>query len=214
MIDRQVLPLELNETYSSEGFRIGVNQNLFSTLSAPDNLWLHGDPAVGKTHAMHVLVKELDHSILVTDAEFELNGLETFSTVVLDGIDQWVGSAGREREIFGLYERLARVQHRLVITSRSNVERLAFVLPDLRSRFSTFTRYHLLPLPRIEQLAFLQDLVKKSGATLSAEVARYLLRHLTRSQSGLVQAVNRLIKESIFRNRTISIPLVKEVFNL
>lgn len=214
LIDRQVLPLEPNETYAREGFRIGVNQNLFSTLFSPDHLWVHGDPAVGKTHAMHILVTELDHAILVTDPAYELNGLETFSTVLIDGIDQWIGNPEREKEIFGLYERLVRTPHRLVLTSRSKLESIAFVLPDLKSRFSTFTRCHLLPVPPVEQLVFLQDLVKKSGATLSTEVARYLLRHLTRSQSGLVQAVSRLNKESIFRNRTISIPLVKEVFSL
>ncbi len=214
MIDRLVLPLEPNETYTREGFRIGVNHNLFSLLSAPDHVWLHGDQAVGKTHAMHILVAELDQSVLVTDADYELNGLEVFSTVVLDGIDQWIGNAQKELEIFGLYERLVRAQHRLVLTSRSKLESLDFVLPDLKSRFSMFSSYHMLPLPPEEQLGFLQDLVKKKGATLNGEVGRYLLRHLTRSQSGLVQAVGRLNEESIFRNRTISIPLVKEVFSL
>lgn len=214
MIDSLVLRLEPNETYTREGFRLGVNQNLFSVLLSPDHLWVHGDSAVGKTHAMHILVSELDSAILVTDDEYELTGLEAFSTVVLDGIDQWIGSAEKERQIFGLYERLVRAKHRLVITSGSELERLEFVLPDLRSRFSMFTSYHMLPLPPSEQLAFLQDLVKKKGATLSTEVGRYLLRHVTRSQFGLVQAVSRLNEESIFRNRTISIPLVKEVFSL
>ncbi|MCY3541089.1 MAG: DnaA/Hda family protein [Gammaproteobacteria bacterium] len=209
-----VLPLEPNETYTRECFRIGVNQNLFSTLFSPDHLWVHGDSAVGKTHAMHVLVTELDSAILVTDDEYELTGLEAFFTVVLDGVDQWIGNEEKERQIFGLYERLVRAKHRLVITSGSEMERLEFVLPDLRSRFSMFTSYHMLPLPPSEQLAFLQDLVKKKGATLSTEVGRYLLRHVTRSQIGLVQAVSRLNEESIFRNRTISIPLVKEVFSL
>ena len=169
---------------------------------------------MGKTHAMHVLVTELDSAILVTDDEYELTGLEAFFTVVLDGVDQWIGNEEKERQIFGLYERLVRAKHRLVITSGSEMERLEFVLPDLRSRFSMFTSYHMLPLPPSEQLAFLQDLVKKKGATLSTEVGRYLLRHVTRSQIGLVQAVSRLNEESIFRNRTISIPLVKEVFSL
>lgn len=214
MIDRQVLPLEPSDTYTRESFRIGVNKNLFSTLFVRDNLWLHGDPAVGKTHSMHVLITQLDDSILVSDPDYDLNGLEIFSTVVIDGIDQWIGSTEGERVIFGLYERLVRTQHRLELTSRSKLEKLAFVLSDLQSRFSMFTRYHLLPLPPAEQVSFLQDLVEKNGASLSTEVARYLLRHLTRSQSGLVQAVNRLNEESIFRNRTISIPLVKEVFSL
>ena len=169
---------------------------------------------MGKTHAMHILVSELDSAILVTDDEYELTGLEAFSTVVLDGIGQWIGSAEKELQIFGLYERLVRAKHRLVITSGWKLERLEFVLPDLKSRFNMFSCYHMLPLPPEEQLGFLQDLVKKKGATLSTEVGRYLLRHVTRSQFGLVQAVSRLNEESIFRNRTISIPLVKEVFSL
>ncbi|MYD46081.1 MAG: hypothetical protein F4W92_06995 [Gammaproteobacteria bacterium] len=214
MIDCQVLPLEPSESYTREGFRIGVNQNIFSTLFASDHLWLHGDAAVGKTHAMHILVSAIDHAILITDVDYELNGSEAFSTVVLDGVDQWIGSAANEREIFGLYERLVRAERRLVLTSRYKAEHLDFVLPDLKSRCSMFTRFHLLPLPHAEQLALLQDLVKKSGATLHTEVAHYLLRYLTRSQSELVQAVSRLNKESIFRNRKISIPLVKEVFKL
>ena len=214
MIDSLVLPLEPNETYTREGFRLGVNKNLFSALFSPDHLWIHGDPAVGKTHAMHILVSELDSAILVSDDEYELTGLEAFSTVVLDGIDRWIGGAEKERQIFGLYESLVRANRRLVITSELRLENLDFVLPDLKSRFSMFTRYHMSPLPTSEQLGFLQDLVKKKGATLSAEVGGYLLRHLTRSQSGLVQAVGRLNEESILRNRTISIPLVKEVFSL
>ena len=214
MINRLVLRLEPSETYTREGFRIGVNQNLFSTLFSTDHLWVHGDPAVGKTHAMHILVTAVDDAILVADADYELTGLDAFSTVVLDGIDQWMDNAENERQIFGLYERLVRANRRLVITSEVRLENLDFVLPDLKSRFSMFTRYHMMPLPPEEQLGFLQDLVKRNGATLNAEVGRYLLRHLTRSQSGLVQVVGRLNEESIFRNRTISIPFVKEVFSL
>ena len=65
-------------------------------LYGEDNLWLYGAPAVGKTHAMHILVSELERAILVTDAEYDLIGLESFATVVLDGIEQWV--ARRERK--------------------------------------------------------------------------------------------------------------------
>ena len=214
MSDRLVLPLEPNETYTRDSFRIGVNHSLFPTLRSSDNLWLYGDPAVGKTHAMHVLVSELTHGVLVSDPDYELNGLEAFETVVLDGIEQWIGDNEQEKSLFGLYENLMRAQHRIVLTSRSNLETLEFRLPDLKSRFGMLNRYHMLPIPSAEQLDFLQDLVARHGTTLSTEVARFVLRHLTRSQASLVLAVARLNEESVFRNRTISVRLVKEVFGL
>lgn len=214
MISRLVLPFEAHETYTRENFRIGVNHDLFSTLHTRDHLWLYGDSAVGKTHAVHVLVAELEHSILVADSDYELIGLEAFGTVVLDRIEQWIGDEQKEKSVFGLFEQLVREQHRLILTSRFNLEALDFVLPDLKSRASMFNRYHMVPLPPTEQPVFLQDLVARTGARLSIEVARFLLRHLTRSQAGLVKAVTRLNQESISRNRSISIPLVKKVFGL
>lgn len=214
MNERLVLPLEPTETYTRKDFRIGVNESLFSTLYAHDDLWLYGDPAVGKTHAVHILVADLDLAILVTDSHYELNGLETFDTVVLDGVEQWIGAEETEKSIFGLYEDLARANHRLVLTSRSKLESLDFLMPDLKSRFSMFNRFHMLPVPPNEQVGFVKDLVKRFGTTISTEVVHFLLRHLTRSQPGLVHAVNRLNNESVFRNRVISIPLVKEVFGL
>ena len=213
MSDRLVLPFEPKETYTRESFRIGVNYSLFPTLHKHDNLWLYGDPAVGKTHATHIMVSELTQAVLVSDPDYELNGLEAFSTVVLDGVT-WIGDEEKEKSIFGLYENLARTQHRLVLTARSNLETFAFRLSDLKSRFGMFNRFHMLPLPPAERLDFLQDLVKRRGTTLSTEVARFVLRHLTRSQAGLVQAVERLNEESVFRNRTISVRLVKDVFGL
>ncbi|MXZ43883.1 MAG: hypothetical protein F4Z01_02735 [Gammaproteobacteria bacterium] len=214
MSERLVLPLEPKDTYTREDFRIGVNKNLFGTLRVHDHLWLFGAPAVGKTHAMHILVAELDLAILVTDSDYELNGLESFDTVVLDGVEQWIGAEETEKSLFGLYENLVRANHRLVLTSRSNLESLDFLMPDLKSRFSMFNRVHLLPVPPHEQVGFVNDLVKRFGTTINTEVAHFLLRHLTRSQAGLVHAVNRLNNESVFRNRVITIPLVKEVFGL
>ena len=209
-----VLPFEPKETYTRESFRIGVNQGLFPVLCGPDNLWLYGDPAVGKTHAMHILVTELECAVLVTDSDYELLGLEAFTTVVLDGIEQWLGDTEKEKSVFGLHEQLLRSQHRLILTSRSNFAALDFELPDLRSRVSLFSRYHMLPLPPTEQPGFIQDLGAGYGVTVSAEVVRFLLRHLTRSQEGLVEAMARLNQESIVRKRTISVQLVKEVFEV
>ena len=214
MITQLTLPLEAHGIFTRENFHIGVNQELFTNLFGPDNLWLYGDSAVGKTHAAHILVAELEHAILVSDAEYELNGLEAFGIVVLDRIEQWIGNESKEKSVFGLYEQLMREQHRLILISRSNVEALSFVLPDLKSRVSMFSRYRMLPLPSTKQLIFLQDLVARTGARLSVEVARFVLRHLTRSQAELVRVMTRLNQESIARNRHISVPLIKELFGL
>ena len=183
-------------------------------LYGEDNLWLYGAPAVGKTHATHILVSELERAILVTDAEYDLIGLESFATVVLDGIEQWVGDVEKEKTIFALYEQLLHAQNRLVVTSRSNLEELDFALLDLRSRMSMFSRFQMLPLPFSEQPDFLRVIATKYGLTLSKEVAQFLLRHLTRSQAGLVRAMARLNTESIVRKRPISVPFVKEVFGI
>lgn len=214
MNNRLVLPLEPTDTYTRESFRIGVNKKLFPTLFNHDNLWLHGAPSVGKTHAVHILAAENDSTVLVSDSDYELNGLEEFSTVVIDGSDQWIGDLEKEKSLLGLYENLAGANRRLVLTARSDFESMDFKLLDLNSRIGMFSRFHILPIPSIEQLDFLQELVERLGTTLSDEVARFLLRHLTRSQTGLVNAVNRLNQESIYRNRTISIPMVKELFGL
>lgn len=214
MITQLTLPLEAHGIFTLENFDVGVNEDLFPHLFGSDNLWLYGDSAVGKTHAVHILVAELEHAVLVSDSDYELIGLEAFGTVVLDRIEQWIGNENKEKSVFGLYEQLMRARHRLILISRSNVEALSFALPDLKSRVSMFSRYLMLPLPSSKQLIFLQGLVARTGASLSVEVAKFILRHLTRSQAGLVSAIARLNQESIARNRHISVPLVKEVFGL
>ncbi len=210
-----ILSLQPRDLYPRSRFREGVNDGLFDVLESNRNLWLFGEPGVGKTHLVHILVSEVEQSIIVVDPSYELSGLAQFNLVIIDDIESWLGDLQQERSIFGLFEELRLAENRLVVTAKQSVEHTDFALPDLKSRMCALYRYRVLPVPDDQKIVFLQELVEHRGFSLTTEVSNFLVRHVPRTQTELIRIVDKLDQASLIREKKeITIPFVKKIFNI
>ncbi len=213
-LKESTLQLRPKEQFTLARFRVGLNQQVIDRLSSCENLWLFGPPSIGKTHLAHALVRSSENSILVDDPSYNLIGLEQFSLVVFDDIEQWIGERSVEVQLVGLYEQLVVSNSRIVVTSRIGVNETEFALADLESRMRLFSRYELQPLPSEERIELFCDLAADRGIEVSRVVIDYLQTRIGRSQDDLLHALEVLDDESIIKQRRITIPFIKQALQL
>lgn len=213
-LKESTLQLRPKEQFTYESFRIGLNDQVISLLSSAQNLWLFGPASIGKTHLAHALVSSSKNAILVDDPTYNLNGLDRFSLIVFDAIEQWIGERGVEAQIVGLYEQLGGSNGRIVVTSRIGVNETEFAVADLESRMRLFSRYELQPLPSEERIELFCDLASDRGIEISREIVEYLRTRIGRSQGDLLRALEILDDESIVKQRRITIPFIKQALQL
>jgi DnaA family protein len=81
---------------------------------------------------------------------------------------------------------------------------------DLRTRLAWGLVYHLKPLSDPEKKRYLQGEAARRGLELSDEVAGYLLTRLPRDLGSLHHMLEVLDRYSLARQRTLTLPLVRE----
>lgn len=208
------LELRPREQFTLARYRIGLNESLRDTLDSTHNLWLFGPPSVGKTHLANALVARSKNGILVDDPNYALLGLESFSLVVFDDVEQWIGNRSFESQLVGLYERLGATDGRIVVTSRRWINEIDFALKDLESRMRLFTRYELRPLPGDERIQLFIDIAADRGIEITKDVSEYLQKRIGRSQDNLLATLDLLDHESIIEQRRITVPFIKKALKL
>ncbi|MCY4144008.1 MAG: DnaA/Hda family protein [Gammaproteobacteria bacterium] len=208
------LRLRPHEKQTFESFRIGLNDSLLDRLRSSNNVWLHGSRSVGKSHVVNALVNESTNAILVSEPSYDLSGLEQFSLVVFDDIEQWLGEKERELQFLGLYERLRSTTGRVVATASKQAARHEFALRDLESRMRAFHEVHLLALPEEQRIGLLGDMAADRGIEISQEVANFLLVRIGRSQHELLDTLEKLDDASAIDQRRLTIPFVKRALQL
>lgn len=208
------LRLRPHQRQTFESFRIGLNDALLDRLRSSNNIWLHGSRSVGKSHVVSALVNESTNSILTSEPSYDLSGLEQFSLVVFDDIEQWLGDKEREMQILGLYERLWSTNGRVVATASKHAASQEFALRDLESRMRTFDEVHLLALPEQLRVGLLRDMAADRGIELAQEVADFLLVRVGRSQHELLDILEKLDDASAIDQRRLTIPFVKRALQL
>ncbi len=213
-MNQVTLRLRPHQRQTFESFRIGLNDALLDRLRSSNNIWLHGSRSVGKSHVVNALVNESTNSILTSEPSYDLSGLEQFSLVVFDDIEQWLGDKEREEQILGLYERLRSTNGRVVATASKQAASQEFALRDLESRMRTFDEIHLQALPEQQRIELLRELAADRGIELAQEVADFLLVRIGRSQHELLDTLERLDDASAIDQRRLTIPFVKRALQL
>lgn len=208
------LGLRPREQFTIAQYRFGINDNLLNILDSADNLWLFGSPSVGKTHLANAVVAGSKNGILVDNPSYELIGLERFSLIVFDNVEQWIGTRSLESQLVGLYEQLGANGGRMVVTSRRWVNEIDFVLADLESRMRLFSRYELQPLPVDERIRLFCDIAADRGIEITKEVSDFLEKRIGRSQDNLLATLDLLDHESIVEQRRITVPFIKKALEL
>ncbi len=206
-----------------EHFVVGANSAPVERLRTPatrfECLWLFGSSGVGKTHLLQATCHAVaDAAYLparrIPADEASLKRYARFRATLVDDVEAWLGHAASERELYGLYNELARAEARLVFTASRSPRECDFALPDLASRLCAAECYEVARLSDEDKLPLLVNAAQDRGLRLSEDVVRFLLTRVSRDQKSLLDTLNRLDHASLTRKRGLTVPFVKEVLGL
>jgi DnaA family protein len=131
----------------------------------------------------------------------------------MDDLERVLGRRRWEEALFHAFNRLRDAGRRLVVAADVAPRQLEAILPDLASRLSWGTTYHLRSLDDTHCLAALQLRARARGLHLSDEVARYILHRGPRSMDALFDTLEVLDRASMSAQRKLTIPFVKQALS-
>ena len=210
-----------------DSFRAGANGELVRQIqtsaagTGEPYLFFWGAAATGKTHLLQAATRLASDSgrraaylplgqrgVL---APAMLEGLEQLDLVCLDDLQAVAGDADWEEPLFHLFNRLRSQGCNLQVSADQPLAGLPVDLPDLRSRLAWGPCYQVHPLDDGESLQLLIDRAGRLGMELSPEAARYILYRCRRDAGHLMEAVQRLDRLTLERQRRPSIQLIRDL---
>ncbi|MFM2482304.1 DnaA inactivator Hda [Celerinatantimonas sp. YJH-8] len=226
------LPVHLPDDETFASFYAGENMQLLAALRnlALDQgeriVYIWGAPDSGRSHLLHACCAEMNSSDAATaylpldmHAMMHpgyLDGLESMALVCLDNIDAVAGDKDWETSIFNFYNRRKELSDatRLIVTANAPAHQLSWALPDLASRLSWGITYRLIELDDAQKLSALQLRAELRGLKMPLEVARFLIKRISRDMPTLLNALDQLDRASITEQRKLTVPFVKETLGL
>ncbi len=229
-MDAKQLPLavRLRDTSVFASYFPGRNRSVVEALIAlsarrsgandgPTCVWVHGTPAVGKTHLLQAMCARVQNAAYLPLREVAqlsggiLSGYGQFPLVCLDDAEAVAANSDWERALFRLHQELDEQNARLVMSGSAPPAALPFKLADLASRLNGGVVLTLQPLDEQEQLAALQLRAQLRGCELPEETAQFLLRRLPRNMTALCAFLDELDEASLAAQRRLTVPFVKAV---
>ncbi|MBD3895140.1 DnaA regulatory inactivator Hda [Halomonas sp. ML-15] len=220
------LGVGLRDDATFANFEPTGNTSLVETLRAqcqPDGepfLFVWGAPGVGRSHllqaACHAASDRDKRALYLPLAELGhfpphmLEDAERLDLVAIDDLDRVLGRKRWEEALFHAFNRLRDAGKRLVIAAPAAPRQLEVALPDLASRLTWGTTFHVHPLDDEGRLAALKLRAKVRGMLLPDEVARYMLHRGPRRLGDMCDALDTLDRASLSAQRKLTIPFVKQ----
>jgi len=207
-----ILDILPNEPPRLDNFVAGGNSETLTGLAAwlsPDNrepsLLLWGETGAGKTHllrasAAHYSDAADDPDLVRIDASALLHAV--------DNVDA-LSDAG-QIALFNLFNRLRAAGGRLLTGAHQPPRQLA-LREDLRTRLGSGLIYRLHGLSDGEQIAALAAQAQVRGLRLPPGALDYLLARAPRDMRSLMALLTALDRYSLEHQRTITLPLLREV---
>ncbi len=186
--------------------------------------FIWGPSGVGKSHLLQAACQQA-HDVqlgsiylcaeqLVQLEPEALEQLEQYPLVALDNIEVLAGDTRWEEALFHLYNRIMLFEHALVISSEQSPQSLDITLPDLKSRLKAGETYHLKLLDDTQKITYLHAAARQRGFSLGKDVAEFILQRAARDVHSLTWIIDQLDQISLSEHRQVTIPLVKQTFDL
>lgn len=149
-------------------------------------------------------------------SDFDVDALTALSShdlVVVDEVERCAGRHEAEVAVFDLYNRCRDQGRTLLMASRDAPLHLPLRLPDLLSRLNSASLHVLKPLPETARRRLVQQRARARGFELDEAVIDFLFRRYRRDLPALLDLVERIDRESLARQRRVTVPLVKAVLD-
>ncbi|MEM7650866.1 MAG: DnaA/Hda family protein [Pseudomonadota bacterium] len=216
------LDLSMRPTLGRDDFHIGPsNQDAITWIDRwPDwpapLLIISGPAASGKSHIAAVWQEKseavsINPETLLTQTAEEIAGQG--ASLVLDGLDLWIGDREAETTLFHLYNIFKEEQRSFLVTSRMNPAQSDFVIADLASRFRAAPVATIKPPDDMLLGSVLIKLFSDRQLSIGNEVLSYILPRMERSFVAAKDIVANADKLAYSQKRKISIPLMRRVLS-
>jgi len=194
-------------------------------------LFLYGATGLGKTHLLHAIGNEIlaykyDIKIIFMNSErfvqdmvkaLKNNSIEKFKlyyrsvdALLIDDIQFFAYKERSQEEFFHTFNALLEGNQQIILTSDRYPKEINGVEERLKSRFSWGLTVAIDP-PEIEtRIAILIKKADENNIILSNEVAFFIAKHLCSNVRELEGALNRVIVNSRFTHRAITVDFVRE----
>lgn len=139
-----------------------------------------------------------------------LAGVEQLDLLCLDDLDAVLGADAWEEALFHAYNRMSLSGSAMLVAAGA-IATLSCRLPDLRSRLHSFSVYHLQGLKDEQKMQALRFRAESLGLHLSQDVVEYLYHRAPRNLGDLFACLDRLDRESLRQQRSLTKPFVKQI---
>jgi DnaA family protein len=224
-----ILPFPINQRCVFGNFQAGGNSELLARLCELPNergfvgLWLWGNTGAGVSHLLQASCQQdaererpvayLPLARLGRDAEI-LEGMDGCDLVAIDDVQTWAGDPALEAALVGLYQSLLARQRHLLVGANAPAAQSAFHLADLASRLGGLAAYQVRSLNDDGKARLLKSLAAERGLALTDGVVNFWLARSDRSVERLLEQFEELDRAAMSAQRTVTIPLLKEVLDL
>lgn len=180
-------------------------------------LILQGPPASGKSHLAAVW-REKTKAAVISPVDLEIKSAEEIfalgDTLLLDGLDLWLGDRMVETTLFHLYNMLKENGKTMLMTMRMAPSHADFAIADLASRFRAAPCVSIHAPDDMLLASVIIKLFSDRQLTVNNDVLSYLLPRMERSFSAARDIVEQADHMALAEKRGISIPLLRKVLSV
>jgi DnaA family protein len=193
-------------------FVVGANHELVQALRAARGpvFYLWGPSGCGKTHLLRAMAAE--HAPaggfgMASPLPWAFDA--RWSLLVMDDCDQLDGA--RQQAAFALFVDAAT--HAVPVVAAGRVPPVDMALrDDLRTRLGWGPVFGVQPLGEHEARTALKREADRRGIALGDEVIDYLLTRFARDLKHLMALLDRIDDYALERQRTVTVPLLRQMF--
>ncbi|WP_196138295.1 DnaA regulatory inactivator Hda [Aliikangiella sp. G2MR2-5] len=226
---RQIpLKVQLDDNATFDNFFIGSNRQLLSRMKSAaqtrnEFIYIWGSIESGKTHLAQALCSEFNKAGLSSaylplgDSNLTseiLQGMNFMDLVCIDELEKVEGNSSWENALFDLYNNLKNENRSLVVFSDKAPAQTQFSLADLKSRLTAMEVYKLESMDDEQKVELFISRASHRGLEVPPEVVKFLITRKSRSVAALMAMLEQIDHSSMALQRKVTIPLVKELFDL
>jgi chromosomal replication initiator protein len=236
-------PNFINRAFTFENFVEGKSNQLAKAASmqvaenvgrAYNPLLIYGASGLGKTHMMHaigneILKKNPSANIIYLHSEkfvqdmvkaLQQNAIDKFKqfyravdTLLIDDIQFFAGKERSQEEFFHTFNSLLDKKHQVVLTCDKYPKEIEGLEDRLKSRFGWGLPVAIEPPDLETRAAILMKKASQSQINLPQDVAFFIGKRIPSNVRDLEGALRRVIANSQFTGRSITIEFTKEALH-
>ncbi|WP_283786394.1 DnaA regulatory inactivator Hda [Bermanella sp. WJH001] len=153
----------------------------------------------------------LDELVGYSPAVFE--SLEDLPLIALDNLQSIAGDELWEEALFHMFNRVRDAGGRMIFAADKPLEKLGVKLPDLLSRLKWGLVYEFDDPDDEFKMGTLQLRGHNRGLEITADVAKYVVRHVNGDMEQMFEVLQQLDNASLSAQRKLTRPFVKAVMN-